>query len=104
MHQDCTRQASDTHTHTHTNTHMNTHTHTHKHNPETVLLMWFKDTRAQQIPISGSILQEKAKEYGTGLGSDDFHFSDGCFYGFKHCYHIQFCVISGESGDIINVY
>ena len=62
--------------------------------------MWFKDARAQKIPISGSILHEKAKECATGLGIDDFQFSDRWLHGFKRHYDIQFRVISGEYCDV----
>jgi len=52
------------------------------------------------MPISGSIHQEEVKEYATGLGIDYFQCSDGWLHGVKRSYDIQFCVISGESGDI----
>ena len=65
--------------------------------------MWFEDARAQNIPISGSFLQEKAKEYTTKLGTGDFQFSDGWLHGFKRRYDIQFRLISGESGDVTTV-
>jgi len=64
--------------------------------------MWFKDARVPKIPISGSILQENAKEYATGLGIDDFQCSDEWLHGVKCRYEIQFPVISGKLGDVIN--
>ena len=67
---------------------------------ESALLMWFKNARAQKIPISGPVLQEKAKEYAKGLGISDFQCSDGWLHGLKRRYDIQFRVISGESGDL----
>ena len=63
--------------------------------------MWFKDASAQKMPISGCIRQEKAKEYVTGLGIDDFQSSDGWLQGSKRRYDIQFRVISVESDDVI---
>ena len=50
--------------------------------------------------IEAATFQEKAKEYATELGIDDFQFSDGWLHGFNRRYDIQFRVISGESGDV----
>jgi len=59
-------------------------------------LCGLKMPEPQIIPISGSLLQEKANEYVTGLGIDDFQCCDRWLHRFKRHYDIQFHVISGE--------
>ncbi|KAH6929235.1 hypothetical protein HPB50_025202 [Hyalomma asiaticum] len=44
---------------------------------------WFLDTRARNVPISGAILQQKAKDFASILGHDDFKASNGWLQGFK---------------------
>ena len=68
---------------------------------EMALFMWFKDVRAQNFPISGLILQEKANKQATGLGIDDFYCLDGCLHGYGCLYNSHLCMISSESGDVI---
>lgn len=41
------------------------------------LLIWFMGVRGKDVPISGLILQAKAKEIATGLGHEDFSCSNG---------------------------
>ncbi|KAH6946059.1 hypothetical protein HPB50_011356 [Hyalomma asiaticum] len=44
---------------------------------------WFLDSRARNVPISGTILQQKAKDFASILGHDDFKASNGWLQGFK---------------------
>lgn len=58
---------------------------------------WFLDTRARNVPISGAILQQKAKDFACILGHDDFKASNGWLQGFKSRHGVVGRVISGES-------
>ncbi|XP_049269028.1 tigger transposable element-derived protein 6-like [Rhipicephalus sanguineus] len=58
---------------------------------------WFLDRRARNVPISGAILQQKAKDFASILGHDDFEASNGWLQGFKSWHGVVGRVISGES-------
>ncbi|KAH6921566.1 hypothetical protein HPB50_002231 [Hyalomma asiaticum] len=60
---------------------------------------WFLDTRARNVPISGAILQQKAKDFASILGHDDFKASNGWLQGFKSRHGVVGRVISGESAS-----
>uniref|UniRef100_A0A1E1XKZ6 Putative tick transposon n=1 Tax=Amblyomma sculptum TaxID=1581419 RepID=A0A1E1XKZ6_AMBSC len=60
---------------------------------------WFLDTRARNVPISGAILQQKAKDFACILGHDDFKASNGWLQGFKSRHGVVGRVISGESAS-----
>ncbi|XP_064486017.1 tigger transposable element-derived protein 6-like [Ornithodoros turicata] len=44
---------------------------------EKAVFTWFADTRAKGIPVSGAVLQQKAKDFACILGCDDFKASSG---------------------------
>lgn len=60
---------------------------------------WFLDTRARNVPISGAILQQKAKDFACILGHDDFKASNGWLQGFKSRNGVVGKLISGESAS-----
>ncbi|KAH6933436.1 hypothetical protein HPB50_014814 [Hyalomma asiaticum] len=60
---------------------------------------WFLDTRARNVPISGAILQQKAKHFASILGCDDFKASNGWLQGFKSRHGVVGRVTSGESAS-----
>lgn len=60
---------------------------------------WFMDMRARNVPISGAVLQQKAKDYACILGCDDLKASNGWLQGFKNRYGIVGRMISGESSS-----
>lgn len=64
---------------------------------------WFMDMRARNVPISGAVLQQKARDYGCILGCDDLKGSNGWLEGFKRRYGIVGKVISGESSSADSV-
>ncbi|GBO27310.1 hypothetical protein AVEN_216412-1 [Araneus ventricosus] len=41
-----------------------------------VLMQWFRSARAKNIPVSGVLLQEKAREVGESLGLETFKVSN----------------------------
>lgn len=58
---------------------------------------WFMDTRAQNIPLSGAVLQQKAKDFGCLLDEDKFKASSGWLHRFKARHAIVGKMTSGES-------
>lgn len=55
------------------------------------------DMRAPNVPISGTILQQKVKDYACILGCDDLKASNGRLRGFKSRYGIVGRIFSGQS-------
>lgn len=60
---------------------------------------WFMSTRAQNVPVSGAVLQQKAKDFACMLGRDDFKASSGWLHRFKARHVIVGKVVSGESSS-----
>jgi len=67
-----------------------------------VVFEWFTQQRAKQIPISGPILQEKARQVAEELGdtSNTFKASNGWLEKFRNRHAIAFRTISGESASV----
>ena len=61
---------------------------------------WFQTARAQNIPLSGPMLQEKALSYAKELGNAEFKASNGWLESFRKRHNIAFNVISGEAADV----
>ena len=59
--------------------------------------IWFQKARSQNIPISGPILQEAAKEFGSKLGRTNFQASNGWLENFRKRYLIDFKNLHGEA-------
>ena len=68
-----------------------------------LLFRWFTIVRAQGFPVSGAILQEKAKEIGADLGLDSFAASEGWLSNWKKKHNVTLRTISGESGNVDEV-
>lgn len=64
---------------------------------EKALFKWFLDMRAKKMPISGSVLQQKALNYACLLGIEDFKASTGWLTRFKARHDIVAKVLCGES-------
>uniref|UniRef100_A0A224Z9W5 Tick transposon n=1 Tax=Rhipicephalus zambeziensis TaxID=60191 RepID=A0A224Z9W5_9ACAR len=64
---------------------------------EKALYTWFLDMRAKKMPISGSVLQQKALNYACILGIEDFVASTGWLTRFKARHDIVGKVLCGES-------
>jgi len=64
------------------------------------ILTWFQQKRAARIPISGPLLQTKAREFALKLGVEDFQASNGWLQKFKNRHGITGKCISGESGSV----
>uniref|UniRef100_H3AAG5 HTH CENPB-type domain-containing protein n=1 Tax=Latimeria chalumnae TaxID=7897 RepID=H3AAG5_LATCH len=71
---------------------------------EEALFLWFKNARAQDVPVSGPILQIKAEKLATGLGHTDFKCSNGWLDRFKERHSITFHAICGEANSVKQVW
>jgi len=56
--------------------------------------------RAQNLPVSGPLLREKAREFGKLLKHDQFQCSSGWLDRFKMRYKIVFRDVSGEAAAV----
>lgn len=61
---------------------------------------WFCRANAQGLPISGTLLQAKAKEIAESLNVNEFKASNGWLSSFKRRHDLTFGAISGEAGDV----
>jgi hypothetical protein len=63
---------------------------------------WFVQQRSKKIPISGPILQEKARQIAESLGDNlgSFKASNGWLEKFRTRHNISFRVINGESSSV----
>lgn len=64
------------------------------------LFQWFLDKRANKLPLSGSLLQQKAIDFACMLGHDNFKASAGWLSRFKARHCIVAKVLSGESASV----
>ncbi|KAH8040077.1 hypothetical protein HPB51_009333 [Rhipicephalus microplus] len=67
---------------------------------DAALFRWFREVRAQSIPVSGPMLQQKAKCLGALLGHNDFNPLNGWIQHFKDRHGISCKVVCGESGAV----
>ncbi|CAF1535011.1 unnamed protein product [Rotaria sordida] len=64
---------------------------------------WFVQQRSKNIPISGPLLQEQARQIRQQLGgsnADDFKASNGWLEKFRKRHGIQYRTINGESASV----
>eukprot|EP00815_Leptocylindrus_aporus_P004797 CAMPEP_0116059018 /NCGR_PEP_ID=MMETSP0322-20121206/5552_1 /TAXON_ID=163516 /ORGANISM="Leptocylindrus danicus var. apora, Strain B651" /LENGTH=251 /DNA_ID=CAMNT_0003543331 /DNA_START=1 /DNA_END=756 /DNA_ORIENTATION=- len=57
-----------------------------------LVFRWFSLARVQGFPISGPILQEKARQLAKKLGNESFNASDGWLTSWKRKYNVSFRV------------
>ena len=69
---------------------------------EDALLLWFKQARSQGVPVSGPILQIKARELAATLGHNEYRCSSGWLERFKVRRGITFRRMSGEAASVTN--
>ena len=69
-----------------------------------LIFEWFSQQHGKQIPMSGSILQEKARQVAEQLGysSETFQASNGRLEKFRNRHAISFRTINGESASVDN--
>ena len=61
---------------------------------------WYQKARSKNIPVTGPMLQEKAKRANEELGDATFKASNGWLDRFKKRYNVTSKVISGEAGGV----
>lgn len=66
---------------------------------EKALFSWFMDMRAKNMPLCGSMLQQKALNFASMLGCHDFKASSGWLQRFKERHATVGKVVSGESAE-----
>lgn len=68
---------------------------------EVILVKWFKEARAANVPVNGTILREKALEIADRLvGLDDFTASNGWIDRMKKRHNLVYRSLSGESSSV----
>eukprot|EP00794_Sanderia_malayensis_P019313 gene19313-biopygen16194 len=65
-------------------------------NLDKAVYAWFQNTRANNVPVSGVILKNKALEFATSLHLPDFRASDGWLDRWKARHNVTFRYVSGE--------
>ncbi|KAH7939385.1 hypothetical protein HPB52_011694 [Rhipicephalus sanguineus] len=60
------------------------------------VLTWFKDARQHGVPLSGPIIQEKARQFAVALGTSGFNTSGSFRYRFQQRNGIMWQVACGE--------
>ena len=63
-------------------------------------MKWFSVVCAQNLPVSGPLLREKAHEFGKLLNHDQFQCSGGWLDRFKTRHNIVFHDVSGEAAAV----
>ena len=66
---------------------------------EGALSQWFNNARARDIPVSGPILAEKAKDLAKHLNREDFNPTNGWLSRWKERHNIVYKRIHGEKKD-----
>lgn len=66
----------------------------------TAVYNWFVQARAKNLPIPGSLLQEKARALAENLADFDFRASNGWLESFKTRHQLTFGAVSGEGNDV----
>lgn len=69
---------------------------------DAALVLWCRNARAQNIPLSGPLMHAKACDLATSMGVLDFHCSEGWLSRFKLRHDISFRIISGEAAAVTN--
>lgn len=63
-------------------------------------LNWFRVAKAKNLPVSGPLLQEKARKYAEHYGDATFTASNGWLESFKKRNALVFNAICGEALDV----
>ncbi|XP_049799604.1 tigger transposable element-derived protein 4-like [Schistocerca nitens] len=67
---------------------------------EKVLLTWFQQARAANIPINGTILKEKVLQISLQLGMDNFKASNGWIDKFRQHHGVVYKLECGDSKSV----
>lgn len=69
---------------------------------ENATLLWLRSARKNLVPLSGAILQEKARQFAKALGQNEFQGSTGWLARFKKRHRIVFKSVCGEKGAALS--
>ena len=61
---------------------------------------WFLNMRSQNVPLSASMIREKAVIFAKELNTENFQASDGWLRRWKERNNISFKIVSGESKSV----
>lgn len=61
---------------------------------------WLTQATAKELPVSGVLLKEKAKEIAASLNNNEFKASNGWLEKFKLRHKLTFTAMCGESNDV----
>ena len=61
---------------------------------------WFHNTRANNVPVSGVVLKEKALQFAKSLHLDDFRASDDWLDRWKSRHNVTFREVSGRGNHV----
>lgn len=64
------------------------------------VLMWLKQARGHNLPVSGDLIKEKAMKLAELMHIPDFMASDGWLENFKKRHGIAFKTVHGEAGAV----
>ena len=67
---------------------------------DNIMLEFFIKCRAQNIPVTGPMLQAKAVEIASILQIEKFSASNGCREAFRRRNNINFRALCGESANV----
>jgi hypothetical protein len=67
---------------------------------DTVVYKWFQEVRSRNVPLTGSLIREKALEFAKMLGVENFQASVGWLNRFRERYGVLSKCISGEASDV----
>lgn len=67
---------------------------------EGILLIWYKHQKANNIPISGPILQQKANDIARLMGKENFECSSSWVHRFRARHSIACGKICGEAAGV----
>ncbi|GBM31200.1 hypothetical protein AVEN_193333-1 [Araneus ventricosus] len=67
---------------------------------EKVLVLWFKEARASNIPVNIELLREKAVQLSKSFEMESFSASHGWIEKFKNRHGLATRVLSGESASV----
>ena len=67
---------------------------------EQAVFNWFLNIRSQNVPLSASMIQEKAVIFAKEVNTENFQASDGLLQHWKERNNISFKTVSGESKSV----
>ena len=67
---------------------------------EKAIIIWMKQMRANNVPLSGDVIREKARKFAEGLKITNFRGSEGWLQNLRKRHNLLFVTEHGESGSV----